>query len=81
MTNNEGWSEVFVTCDSLEAEMIKDILESGGIPVVLRSARVSPYPVNIGRIGEIKVLVQDEDKEMAMKVIKGEGGETESPAT
>lgn len=69
---SEEWVEVFVTYDSLEAEMIKDLLESGDIPVVLRSSKVSPYPVNIGRMGEIKILVRREDREEAERVIKGE---------
>lgn len=67
---NEDWVQILVTYDSLEAEIIKDLLESGGIPVVLRSSKVSPYPVNIGKIGEIKVLVRKEDKETAENVIK-----------
>jgi hypothetical protein len=65
------WVEMLITYDPLEAEMIKDLLESGGIPVVLRSSKVSPYPVNIGKIGEIKILVKKEDKETAEEVIKG----------
>jgi Putative prokaryotic signal transducing protein len=65
------WVEILITYDPLEAEMIKDLLESGGIPVVLRSSKVSPYPVNIGKIGEIKVLVNKEDQEAAEEVIKG----------
>lgn len=68
----EEWEEVYVTYDSLEAEMIKDLLESGGIPVVLRSLKASPYPLNIGKMGEIKVLVRKEDREIAGKVIRGE---------
>jgi hypothetical protein len=69
---NEEWVTVLVTFDSLEAEMIKDLLESGGIKVVLRSSKVSPYPVSIGKMGEIKVMVRKEDKETAEKVIKGD---------
>lgn len=68
----EEWVEVFVTYDPVEAEVVKDLLESGGILVVLRSLKVSPYPVNIGRMGEIKILVKKEDKEEAEKVIRGE---------
>jgi hypothetical protein len=68
---NEEWVTVLITYDSLEAEMIKDLLESGGIPVVLRSSKVSPYPVSVGKMGEIKILVRKEDKEAAEKVIKG----------
>jgi len=75
MQNDEGWVEVLVTYDSLEAEMIKDLLESGEVPVVLRSSKLSPYPVNIGKMGEIKILVRDEDKEAALEVISGKGEE------
>jgi len=72
MMKDEAWTVIYVTYDSLEAEMIKDLLESGEIPVVLRSSKVSPYPVNVGKIGEIKILVNDKDKEIAEKLIKEE---------
>ncbi len=72
---SEEWVEVFVTYDSVEADIIKDLLESGGISVVLRSSKVSPYPVNIGKMGEIKMLVKIEDKETAEKIIRGEEDE------
>jgi len=49
--------------------MIKDLLESGEIPVVIRSAKVSPYPVNVGKIGEVKVLVREEDIEKAKELL------------
>ena len=35
----KDWIELLVTDDPLEAEMIKYLLESGGIPVVLRSSK------------------------------------------
>ncbi len=70
MNMNEQWVEVFVTYDNLEAEIIKDLLESGGIQVALRSSKVTPYPVNIGRMGEIKVLVKKRDEETAKGVIE-----------
>jgi len=64
------WVEVLVTYDSLEAEMIKDLLESGGIQTEIRSSKVTPYPVNIGRMGEVKVLVREEDRAEAEDLIK-----------
>ena len=67
---SEEWVEVLITYDFLEAEIVKDLLESGGVPVVLRSSKVSPYPVNVGKMGEVKVLVRKEDKETAEEVIK-----------
>ncbi|OGW24307.1 MAG: hypothetical protein A2X59_07865 [Nitrospirae bacterium GWC2_42_7] len=64
------WVELIVTYDQLEAEMIKDLLESGDMDVVLRSSKISPYPVNVGKIGEVRVLVREEDKETAEEVLK-----------
>jgi hypothetical protein len=67
---SEEWITLLITSDQLEAEIIKDLLESGGLPVVLRSAKVSPYPVNVGRMGEIKVLVRAADKDAADEVLR-----------
>ena len=67
---SEEWVELLVTYDPIEAEIIKDILESCVIPIVLRSSKVTPYPVNIGKIGEVKVYVRKEDKETAEQVIE-----------
>ena len=64
------WIELLVTYDSLEAEMIKDLLESGGIGVEIRSAKVTPYPVNIGKMGEVKVLVKEEDRAAAEEMLR-----------
>jgi hypothetical protein len=66
----QEWIDVLITYDPVEAEIVKDLLESGGIPAVLRSSKVTPYPVNIGKMGEIRVLVRKEDKEAAEEVIK-----------
>ena len=68
---DRDWIVLLITDDPLEAEMIKDLLESGGIPVVLRSSKVTPYPVNIGKMGEVMILVRNEDKEQAEEVLKG----------
>ena len=67
---SEEWVEILVTYDPIEAEIVKDLLESGGVPVVIRSAKIAPYPVNIGKIGEVKVFVRNKDKETAEEVIK-----------
>lgn len=66
----EKWVELLKTYDTLEAEMIKDLLESGGIPVIIRSAKVTPYPVNIGWMGEVKILVQEGDRDRAEAAVK-----------
>jgi hypothetical protein len=65
----DEWTELLVTNNEIEAEMIKDLLESGGIPVVIRSAKVRPYPVSIGKMGEVKLLVRKTDLEAAKAVL------------
>jgi Putative prokaryotic signal transducing protein len=64
------WKTLLVTFDTLEAEMVKDILESGGVPVTILSSKVSPYPVNIGKMGEVRVLVREEDIRKANEVLE-----------
>ena len=70
------WTELVVTDNEIEAEMIKDLLESGGIPVVIRSSKVSPYPVSIGKMGEVKVLVRKTDLEAAKAALDQSLGES-----
>lgn len=71
-TQNE-WVEVFFTYDQVEANILMDLLKSGGIDVVERSNKVSPYPVNIGRMGEVRLLVRKQDEADARQFIMHEG--------
>ncbi len=66
----DGWVELLVTYDEVEAQIIKNILDAENIPLVIDSSKIRPYPVNIGRIGEIKLLVRKEDLEKAKEVLK-----------
>ncbi len=66
----EKWTVAYITYDAIEAEMIKDLLESGGIDAVIRSAKVSPFPVNVGKMGEVKIFVREEDKDTAVEMIE-----------
>ena len=66
----EEWVELLITYDETEAQIIKNILDSENIPVVIDSAKIRPYPVNIGKIGEIKILIKEEDIGRAKEVLK-----------
>jgi hypothetical protein len=66
----EKWTVAYVTYDAIEAEMIKDLLESGGIDSVIRSDKVTPFPVNVSKMGEVKIVVRQEDKEAAEEMIE-----------
>ncbi len=64
------WTEVLFTYDAVEAEIVKDVLEAENIQVVVKSLKITPYPVSIGRMGEVRLLVRNEDFEKAKEVLK-----------
>ena len=74
----DEWVEVLFTYDDVEAGIVKDLLETEGIEVVVKSLKVTPYPVSIGRMGEIRLLVRKSDIKSAENMIKAmkKNGET-----
>jgi hypothetical protein len=66
----DKWVELLVTYDEIEAQIVKKLLETEGIQVVLNSLKVRPYPVSIGRMGEVRLLVRKEDLDKAEEIIK-----------
>ncbi len=64
------WVEFFVTYDETEAQIVKDILDAEDIPVVMNSLKIRPYPVNIGRMGEVRLLVREEDVKKAASILE-----------
>lgn len=63
------WEVFFVTYDPIEAGIVRDILEGGGIEVRTQSLKVEPYPVNVGRMGEVKIRVRAGFHEAAQRLI------------
>jgi len=54
-----------------EADIIKGFLESQGIPCLLRGQIIqSIYPISTDGLGEIKILVPEEDYETAKKLLE-----------
>ncbi len=66
----DEWTELLFTYDEVEADIVKDLLEAEDIQVVVRSLKISPYPVSIGRMGEIRLLVREDDLRKAKEVLK-----------
>jgi hypothetical protein len=65
-----GWVEILFTYDEVEAQIVKQLLEGEGIRVVIDSAKIRPYPVSIGRIGEVRVMVREEEFERAREILR-----------
>lgn len=66
----DDWVELLVTYDETEVQIVKNILEGEGIQVVIKSLKVRPYPVSIGKIGEVRLLVKKESLDKAKEILK-----------
>ena len=65
--------EVYKAAGEAEAQMIKGLLESKGIPCLLRSlAAPSVHVFSVGGMAEVKVLVWGSAAERARRLIRGE---------
>jgi hypothetical protein len=64
------WLELLVSYDETEIQIVKNILEAEGIEVVIKSLKVRPYPVSVGKIGEVSLLVRKDRKQEAENILK-----------
>lgn len=68
---NVRLKEVQKVWGDAEAEVIKSYLESNGIPCIFRGRMAqSVYPLTADGLGEIKILVSEEDYELAKKLLE-----------
>jgi hypothetical protein len=69
--NDDKLKEVHKVMGSVEAEVVKSLLESYGIKAVLSSLIVqSVHPFTVDGLGEIKIMVTEEDYEAAKDIIE-----------
>lgn len=62
--------EIASTANSDEAELIKGFLEAEGIAAQVEYADAKILPANIGKLGDIRVFVAEEDEERAFELLK-----------
>ena len=62
----KDYAMVFATTDQFQAEIAKDILEENEIKCVVLNQHDSMIPT----IGQIEVYVQENDKEIALEILK-----------
>lgn len=69
--NNVGLATVYVAEGMLRALVIQGALESAGIPVMLSHESVSrAYPVTVGKIGQVKVMVPHQWEQEARALLE-----------
>ena len=65
--------EVYRASGELEANLIKGLLESNGIPCILKSdAAFSVHAFTVDGMGEVKIAVLESMAEEARRIIGGE---------
>lgn len=70
MNDNEKLVTAYKCGTNVEATMIRDLLESAGIPYMLTNETFSSiYPIGHNSIGEIQVLVFERDVENVQKLL------------
>lgn len=72
MSESEKLIEVYKSASDMEAQVIKGLLESYGIPCLLKS-KVAPsvHMFAVGGMGEVRVMVRDSMVEKARELIRG----------
>ena len=74
MKKDKELAEVYRAAGEAEAQIIKGLLESRGIPCLLKSnAAPSVHMFAVDGMGEVKIMVWKESAEKARELIQGEG--------
>ena len=72
MSKSKKLVEVYRSTNEIEALVIKSMLESYGIPSLLKSnAAPSVHVFTVNGMGEVKIMVWDSVEEKARELIKG----------
>ena len=72
MSNNEEMVEVYRAAGEMEAQVIRGLMESNGIPCLLKSnAAFSVHMFAVDGMGEVRVMVWDSMAEKAKRLIEG----------
>jgi len=70
LSNEEKLTEVYKTTNDMEAQVIRGLLESYGIPCVLRSnAAPSVFAFTVDGMGKVKIMVRDSMADRAKELI------------
>jgi len=73
LNSKTEWVEIDTVQGEVRANVIKALLESDGIPVMLRfKSGGSVYPFSVGSLGEVKILVPRFFAEKAKELIEPE---------
>ncbi|CAN5848743.1 hypothetical protein BH23GEM9_BH23GEM9_04740 [soil metagenome] len=67
----EGWAQVYTTSDTVEADLIKENLQSEGVDAAVLSQKDRSFNVDLGELSPVRILVPAYEYINAMKVLAG----------
>lgn len=75
------WEEVFVATEPMEAELVKGLLKSAGIPVVVEASGLKAMPEIFGHSapGQLRLKVPPDQVELALAILRAEFDESGEP--
>ncbi|MBA3969077.1 MAG: DUF2007 domain-containing protein [Gemmatimonadetes bacterium] len=66
----EGWTEVYAPGDEVEAQLLEGALRAEGIDAQVYSQQDHVYPVHVGELGRIRLLVPNDKVERALQIVR-----------
>ena len=65
----EGWAQIYTTSDSVEANLIKENLQSEGLDAAVLSQKDNSFSVELGDLSPVRILVPAYEYLDAMQVL------------
>lgn len=62
--------DLYITYNPMEAQFIKDMLDDNDVACFTRGMEVSQLPMNVGNMGQTRVVVESEKLEEAIALIE-----------
>jgi hypothetical protein len=62
--------DLYITYNPMEAQFIKDMLDDNDIASFIRGMEVSQFPMNVGTMGETRVVVESDKLRAAVDLIE-----------
>ena len=64
------WIEIASASSEDEANLLKGFLDNEGIPAQIENVKFHMEPVNVGKMGEIRIFVSEEDEQRALDLLR-----------
>jgi hypothetical protein len=64
------WIEIASAGSEDEANLLKGFLDNEGIPAQIENVKFHMEPVNLGKMGEIRIYVREEDEQRALDLLR-----------